>query len=181
MMSSVVLLTVFASKMRQVSKLFNNITRVSNDPIEIVSVAAQSPESSAIDKYNENSNDNFQDPNTNTNTNTNFNDTKQFNKKQLQLIKTVAKISTLVGCTLFTTMVSMTVMAIAVITNDTAPTMGALAASIDICVNSVCLLLQWPFAENWYNRRCNPCNNVMIRMCANNVEQYIRQTAIATD
>lgn len=157
--------------MQQISRLFNvkNTSRACNGTIEVVTIDASSPESSAVGKSYQNTNiDKCEYP--------------KFNEKQVELIKTVAKISVLVGCTLFTTMISMTIMVIGAITDDRyiAPSMGILAASSDICVNAVCLMLQWPFAQHWYKKLCNPCNNIMIRRCANNVQQYIRQTETST-
>lgn len=99
----------------------------------------------------------------------------QFTEKQIKLIGTMSKISCLVCISLITTGIG-TLFAILLSISGYSYYYGSisvLATCIDIATNAVCLLLQWPFADKWYQKLCKPCDNLMRKKCSSNVEKYI--------
>ena len=101
----------------------------------------------------------------------------EFSSEQLKLIAIISKFSILVILTLigtFLTCISVALLGIYGISYFVG-SINVLCMALDMFINVLCLLLQWPFSNDWYQMACKTCNNCMILKCTNNFEQYLKQ------
>ena len=92
------------------------------------------------------------------------------------LIFVTAKLSVLISIAMIITIVSIISIFIAVVINNSVYVFifSMLLTSMDITVNSLCLLLQWPFTQNLYQILCKRCQSCMFRLFAHEVEHYLQ-------
>ena len=106
----------------------------------------------------------------------------QAQKTNLRFTKIIAKLSCLVLCSMMTTLLS-----IALIINSSihdnmamAGLISLIASSLDIAVNSICLVLYWPYADRWYQRICKVCDRYMMNRCTRKVNDIYSRAASTT-
>lgn len=137
----------------------NDLNHVQNSPITVIKIALKSE----LDKMRKNSKNPPTIPKV------------DLTDKQVKLIVVIAKFSCLVGITLITTAVAV-IFSVLMTYNGMDyfyASIMVLTTSIDVTANAASLLLQWPFANGWYQKLCKPCDFLMIRLCTRNFEKYI--------
>ena len=119
------------------------------------------------------------------NININIHQNSKHSSTQSQQTKTkfvaiIAKLSCLVFCSMIT-LISIALIINSGIHYDMAipALISMLLTSFDITVNSICLLLYWPFADKIYKHICQSCNKFMINKCTGNVNRYVNQAPTA--
>ena len=115
---------------------------------------------------NNNNNNNIEN-NNNNDANRQINE-KQIIRKQFEFVTLLAKLFTLVATCLCFTIITIILLILDVKTQTHYSTAIAIfSGSIDIMVNSICLLLHWPFAQKLYKKICMKCcygNSVLFFM-----------------
>ena len=110
-------------------------------------------------------------------TNQSKHNSTQAQKTNFRFATMIAKLSCLVLCSMMTTMISIIFIVNASIHEKMAiaGVISLLATSFDITVNSLCLLLYWPYADQWYYCICKLCHKYMMNRCTNKVERYLHR------
>lgn len=79
--------------------------------------------------------------------------------KQFEFTALVARLFTLVATCLSLTLISIAILIFGVTFSSYGTSLiSILAASVDVMVNSICLVLHWTFANIWYKKLCMVCS-----------------------
>ena len=101
-------------------------------------------------------NDNIEN-NNNNDANRQINE-NQIIRKQFGFVTLLAKLFTLVATCLSMTIITIILLMLDVkIGTHYSIVISIFGGSFDIMINSICLVLHWPFAQKWYKKMCMKC------------------------